>query len=65
VGEVRVQDVDPAIHEAERSRLSRRVHAFEIPSSGHREGPLRSRDMGPRACCVQDMRFDQTHRIEP
>jgi len=56
VGEVRVQHVNPGVHEADGHASPGESHRVEIPSSGHREGPLRSGNVRAEECTrVHDM----------
>src|SRR3989442_14261595 len=46
MGEVRVLEVDPAVDEADGHAPSGEPECAEVPSPGHREGPVGSGDVG-------------------
>jgi hypothetical protein len=46
VREIRMQEVDPAVDEADRDASSGEAHRVEVPDPRHREGPFGPRDVG-------------------
>jgi hypothetical protein len=44
--EIRMQEVDPTVDEADRHASSGEAHCVEVPDPRHREGPFGPRDVG-------------------